>query len=126
MKKFGELTEDKIGLVIQKVGMDLLRGVVMLTPVDTGRARANWQASIGSPITTELPWEGGGKSAATQAALSQGEAAVGKVKGDAALFLSNNVPYIEALEWGHSGQAPDGMVRKTIERFPYLVEEAAK
>jgi hypothetical protein len=39
--------------------------------------------------------------------------------------VSNNVPYITALEHGHSSQAPQGMVGITMLEAPALVERIA-
>lgn len=37
--------------------------------------------------------------------------------------VSNNVEYIWALEYGHSGQAPEGMIRRNLNAFGYMVDE---
>ena len=37
----------------------------------------------------------------------------------------NNVEYIRALEYGHSQQAPQGMVRVTVAQWPAIVREVA-
>lgn len=133
LKKFGQLTSSKMLTVVRKTALELLRGVVLNTPVDTGRARANWQVSLGAPADSEVGWEGytpgaveaNGAAAAAQA-LKDGAGTIQKAKAEVAIYLSNNLPYIERLENGWSQQAPAGMVRITIARFPYLVEQAAK
>jgi hypothetical protein len=70
------------------------------TPVDTGRARANWFVSEGAPRleTTE----------------STTPAQRPKLEGRTVIYITNSLPYIVPLEYGHSGQAPHGMVRKAI------------
>jgi hypothetical protein len=35
-------------------------------------------------------------------------------------YLTNNLPYIERLEYGWSKQAPGGMVRKNMQNFNRL------
>ncbi len=78
------------------------------TPVDTGHARANWVPSIGTPALEEV--EG-------LSAHAAGVAAVLKFKlGDGALFISNGVPYINRLNYGHSKQAPRLFVEACIDR----------
>ena len=79
------------------------------TPVDTGWARNNWVASIGSPNSNIL--EGYDKSGdlAMQRASLISLSAPGKV-----WYLTNNVAYIQKLEYGYSQQAPSGMVRLSI------------
>lgn len=122
LQAFGAKTADRMNLVMRKVGLDILTGIVELTPVRTGRARANWQTTIGSPAEGEVvSYDAGG---AAGQAIASGADAISKAEGDITIFLTNNVPYIERLENGWSQQAPNGMVRQTIARFPYLVEEA--
>lgn len=127
LKQFGKLTREQTGTVVRKVSMDLLRSVVMLTPVDTGRARANWQVAIGEPAGG---WEeySGGPGAAAARAINAGTATIERIDvgEDVVVSITNNVPYIERLEDGSSDQAPNGMVRQSVAQFPYLVEEAAR
>lgn len=86
--------------------------VVLNTPVDTGRARGNWLASIGAPRAEELGVEGGQTGATAQV---QAEQEVRRWKlGMGPIFLVNNVPYILRLEQGHSKQAPQGMTQFAI------------
>jgi nitroimidazol reductase NimA-like FMN-containing flavoprotein (pyridoxamine 5'-phosphate oxidase superfamily) len=41
-------------------------------------------------------------------------------------YLVNNLPYAVPLEYGHSKQAPGGMVRITLARFQQVVDEAIR
>ena len=81
-----------------------------------GRARGNWQCSLNAPITSEIDRidaNGIGPRAEVRATVKVGEVN----------YLSNNVPYIRRLEFeGHSKQAPDGMVRISLERFGNIGE----
>lgn len=70
------------------------------TPVDTGRARANWFVSEGAPRTDT-----------TESTTQQPPPSI---KGNSVMFITNSLPYIVPLEYGHSKQAPYGMVRKAI------------
>ncbi|WP_256203847.1 MULTISPECIES: hypothetical protein [unclassified Pseudomonas] len=38
----------------------------------------------------------------------------------------NNLPYAIPLEYGHSTQAPAGMVRVTLANFQHIVDEAIR
>ena len=105
---------------VRKICLDLLTGIVLKTPVDTGRARANWFTSIGSPsgnVTASTDPSG-------SSAISSGLSAISKATGNV-LWITNNLPYIYRLEFGtyndgpktvggFSRQAPAGMVRVTI------------
>jgi hypothetical protein len=128
LSRFGDKVNGNATRVVRKVALELLRGVVMATPVDTGRARANWQTTIGEMAlgTVDAPSSAG--SAAAEAIADGAETIqLGAHLGDdVAIFLTNNLPYIDRLEHGWSKQAPDGMVAKTIARFPFLVDQATQ
>lgn len=95
-------------LACQKVAMDVLSAVVMATPVDTGRARGNWQASVGTKVDTEVERaDKGGQATATTGAIKIGQM---QVPYGQTIWITNNVPYIERLEDGHSSDKPDGIL----------------
>ena len=75
--------------------------IAVETPIDTGRASGNWQASASIPIHDES----GAKFPRSSIAQISGLRGVPK-KGNTKLFLSNNVPYIWRLNMGWSKQAP--------------------
>lgn len=87
-----------------------------------GRFRGNWMFSIGSPdtSTTEEVDPSGSKSTAR---IVSG--AIEFKAGDTA-FITNSLPYAIPLEYGHSQQAPGGMVRITLARFQQIVLEAIR
>lgn len=99
--------------------LELFSGIIRATPVDTGRARGNWQASVGSPVSGELDREDKAGSAAIADAEQSTPPGAGQVT-----YLANNLPYIEALEMGSSTQAPEGMVRKNVDRVQKMVDIA--
>jgi hypothetical protein len=82
--------------------------LVMTTPVDTGRARGNWNVSVGRIDDTVYSSNFPGPSEA----LAQGQMTIGKWKlGSGVIFIANSLPYIQRLEDGYSAQAPSGMVQ---------------
>ena len=99
-----------VSQVTRRVALQVLSGVVQRTPVDTGRARGNWQTSIGRgpTSTTERLDKSGG------AAISEGTAVIGGHKDFEQIQMTNNLPYIARLEDGYSKQAPEGMVGLTL------------
>lgn len=121
---FIEKTKANRDIVVQKVAMDMLSSLVMKSPVGNpdlwksapppgyvgGRFRANWNVADGAPdeSTTDTIDASGGAtiSGATQKILSF------KIGGT--WYLTNNLPYAQPLEYGHSTQAPAGMVRLTV------------
>lgn len=91
---------------IQRViAFELLRRIIIKTPVDTGRARNNWQVTINEPAE--------GESNDPQAS-STGVSTINSVGLGQTIFITNNVPYIIFLEEGSSGQAPAGMLEISI------------
>jgi hypothetical protein len=84
----------------------ILSTVIPATPVDTGRARANWQTSIGAPIrdaTTQVDQSG-------TSTITKGRSVVESRPAGSTIYITNNVPYIELLNQGYSRQAPANFV----------------
>lgn len=108
------LLEQQAADQLAKHAVDLLAGVVMMTPVDTGRARGNWTVeSSGSSSTPGIDSSGGQTIAAGAGVIDRATA-----KGiPPTITLANNLPYIEPLENGSSRQAPQGMVAVTMARL---------
>lgn len=121
IQAFGQKVPEKLTLLQKKVVLEALRRLVMKTPVDTGRARGNWQVTIGDPAMNQL--ETTDKNGA--GTIAQGLAAISHLPGYQVVWISNNVDYIEALEHGHSKQAPQGMLALTVEELRAMFREAA-
>lgn len=122
IKRFAEAANKNVLNVRRAVGMKLFSAVILDTPVDTGRLRGNWQASVGSPKEGQV----GVRSAAD--ATNEVTQAVLSVHGDQALILRNNLPYAYRIEyegWSHT-KAPAGMMRINIARFDSLLGEAVR
>lgn len=95
--------------VRQAVAIELFGAVINDTPVDTGRAQGNWQTTMAAPAQGDTPQTG------STVAMQQVRSVVAKSSLEDDVYLTNNLPYIEALEYGHSKlQAPAGMVRKNM------------
>ena len=108
IKNRAKQVEEGVNRVIKDAAIGVDQTVVLATPVDTGRARANWRTSLGSPIreaTEDTNW--GGELAASVATIK------GR-KTDENIYISNNVPYIGRLNDGSSAQAPSGFVQTAI------------
>jgi len=104
------LFENKILAATQKLALEGLRRLVNKTPVDTGRAKGNWQTTIGSVATgTNDTTDPGG-----QKTISQGADTITGAPIFRPIAITNNLPYIVALEHGHSQQAPHGMLAITV------------
>lgn len=87
-----------------------------------GRFRANWHLSIG--VVENVTFDDVDPSGAeTIAALV---AAISDFTAGQMVYLINNLSYAIPLEFGHSTQAPSGMVRVTVARFQQIVQEAIR
>lgn len=124
LAKFAAKAGGNADKVVRKVCLDLTRDVVLGTPVDTGRARANWFASLDAPSgrTIEYDKDSGSnikapdESAGSEFAVANAQDVAFKASGHV-FYLTNNLPYIYRLEYmGWSQQAPTGWVRAAVER----------
>ena len=104
---------DDLEGAVALIGLQAVRGIVQKSPVDTGRFRGNWNASIGEAnfATTEtVDPSGSATIASATATLGNYDA----TEGFPAINISNGLPYAVRLEDGYSGQAPGGMVALTV------------
>lgn len=88
-----------------------------------GRFRANWQVTFNAPAVNEIDAvdpSGGATLQAGTALVMAFNSSVGSI------WMMNNVPYAQALEYGHSKQAPVGVVRITAAEFQAYVDAAAR
>jgi len=106
-------TERKLDLAVRKISLELFSRVILRSPVDTGRFRANWQVAIGSMPNGTLSLD----DKIGTATVSNATARSAGVKAGDVIYLANNLPYAQRLEDGYSGQAPAGMVGLTVQEF---------
>ena len=102
----------------------LAQKVVLRSPVDTGRLRANWQFQAGSYST-----------AVTEDTDKQGLAVLARLTSQIAaspvggrVYISNSLPYAQRIEfegWSHT-KAPAGMVRISLAEMPAAIDRLAK
>lgn len=97
---------------LKAVAFEFLKRVIEKTPVDEGRARGGWMSYL---LASGRPAIGGGSSLA---AIAEGIAASSFEerfdRNEQFIILMNAVNYIVILEFGHSDQAPAGMMRLTF------------
>ena len=111
----GKAFKKQVEKAVKKAALAADTAAVLATPVDTGRARANWLASIGSPVFFEVGSKGSEFDRGGGAALSQGKAVINRWKLKAGpIFITNSLPYIVPLDSGTSAQAPSGMSAQAI------------
>lgn len=118
VKRFALDVRGESDKVVRTATLELFSGIIKSTPVDTGRARGNWQTSVVQPQGGTLERTG------MEAALAEVQATVPEGAGQL-VYLSNNLPYIERLENGWSQQAPIGMVRINVDRVRQMLATLA-
>lgn len=88
-----------------------------------GRFRGNWQVAFNVAPTGEtgvIDKSGAATRAAGAAVIQAFTSSVGSI------WLMNNVPYAQPLEYGHSTQAPAGIVRITVAEFQSFINKAVQ
>lgn len=119
-RRYGVRVERNASALVRKCALAVDTTVVLATPVDEGRARANWQVSIGQPAdNVRAPYAAGSRGSTgaenAQAAIEQGKQVIDRHKPGDTVYITNNLDYIGKLNDGHSAQAPAGFVEKAIQ-----------
>ncbi len=102
---FSGMIEEDVGLKIRYIAMQILTAIDIAAPVDTGRFRNNNQVSLQHPdfgISDNVDPNG-------TIAVQRGIGVISKAANYGVIYIQNNLPYAEALENGHSQQAPTGV-----------------
>jgi len=118
IRKFAKKAGTNMVNVRKSLFFDLSKQIMERTPVDKGRAIGNWIPSIGKPSRRTTRGNNNFVMARVQNVLK-------KTRFDDTLYLVNNLPYINKLEYGgysdgplttggFSNKAPKGMVRVTV------------
>jgi hypothetical protein len=140
MQRVEQGLNDGVNKLIVETALAILQTVVLATPVGDpnlwkpnksgtprkpppgyagGRARGNWQVSIGSEETNvkEVRDKGG------FATVSEGKTELKRFRPPwKKIFISNNVPYAQRLNDGHSKQAPAGFVERAVQAGIFSLE----
>lgn len=125
------LPAEKMAILQRALTLEALSSIVLKTAVGNpdlwkskappgyvgGRARANWQVTIGEYAREPVEGfdAGGGPT------VEKGAAALAQMPKFQMVWIANALPYIIPLENGHSTQAPRGMVRTTIEELRGII-----
>lgn len=116
VRKWANEAEESLEETVIKIEIELFSRVILRSPVDTGRFRSNWNVD---QRTQHFDVEGAEMTVSRMAGAVE-QAGAGRVTS----FI-NALPYAERLEFGHSKQAPQGMVRVTALEFGAIVEDVA-
>ena len=110
----------------KQVCLEVLKRIVYRTPVDTGRARGNWQVEIGRSASGILEVEGN-KNLMADLAMRNGISKLGDISPFSLVHITNNLEYIYYLEYDRrSKQSPEGMVEITLTELAEWLWEAGR
>lgn len=107
---------------VRAVSLAVYTKLLIRSPVDTGRFRGNWM--IGMAVIPEGTDEARLNPAGAPLTVEMAKLTI--YRTGATIHMRNNLPYAVALEKGHSGQAPSGVVRVTAAEFGVIVTRAAR
>lgn len=92
----------------KSIGKDVIKN----SPIDTRQFIESWNASLNQPDLSK------GKSSGAGLIPTVNKMKIGDI-----FFFTNNEPYALRLEFGWSDQAPNGMVRLAVAKFPFTVNK---
>ena len=122
IKRFAAKTTKAHDEIARGTTIALFNAVIQDTPVLDGRLRGDWQTSVGQPATDE----NGRVDTVGSASMAEVTANTPQGAGQET-YLTNNMPYCEKFENGSSKEkAPQGMVRRNVDRFQKLIDEQAR
>ena len=135
LENFAKKTQIKLDKVVRKVVIDMTSEITYMTPVGYppiwehpesappgytgGHLRSNyfWGVQRVASVDPSID-ETGSVSNKRALAFASG------LKAGGVVYLTNNLPYAMAVEFGHSKmQAPAGMARITVARFQGMVNK---
>ena len=97
---------------VRDVGLRILSAAINASPVGNpkgGHYRRNWQVGLLAAPNREIE----GVDASGSATLAAGKSKIRSYR-NGRLFITNNVPYANRIENGHSRQAPQGVLRGAV------------
>lgn len=122
MKTVADQVVARVERTQRAVALEITKDLVLNTPVDTGRARSNWQANMRMPRTNVIePLDPGSQlgineNANASIAISRANEEIAKHQPHEDIWITNNVKYIGFLNDGSSTQTPKLFVERAIKR----------
>lgn len=119
LTSFADQVERDISALQREMTLFALQQLILHSPVDTGAYRSSHFVTIDDPDNEKVPAPEGGEDQALRDAEQVISAADGKPFK--AVIIQTNIAYGEAIEDGHSQQAPQGVyaiaTNNTRERY---------
>lgn len=124
--KWIEAVDNGLVDIIEIFGGKVQEALVNGSPVDTGRFKGNWQITANEPplyALNEYDKKGDRTISKGKAKLNSLLSGGGAIRS---IYFSNMLIYANALEYGHSKQAPAGVVGIVAIRLRTFIAEAIK
>lgn len=129
-----KLEQEQLPTLIKHVGFEVGENIVVGgefgpgTPVDTGFCRSNWITELNHPpeVSELLQRPKGDKPQSLRDPVSNMAMVMEGVKPGDAIYYVNPVVYAIPLEYGHSKQAPAGMVRVVLANGQAIVDKVVR
>lgn len=110
---FAKRTQADAVTLQRALSLQILSGVVLKTPVDTGRARGNWQLNVSQTANPNSDVKGVDKNGGET--INRGAKKLDGLKFGRLVVIFNNVEYVPYLNNGTSRQAGKYFVERTID-----------
>ena len=111
--------------IIDEALNNAARDIVNLSPVDTGRFKGNWQATGNNPSLISLNnYDKDG--ADTINSLRRQINALARDRATSTIYITNALTYSVPLEFGYSGQAPNGILGIVSKRLGFYFNDAIR
>ncbi len=115
--------DDNFSDIVSGTVIKAANAIVDLSPVDTGRFKANWQITANSPAAQSLnDYDKTGGN--TKRYLARQARAVANSPATKVIYITNRLDYAYDLECGASRQAPSGVLGVVNIRLGRYFEEA--
>jgi len=117
INRFVSKSKEKMKTVKRRASFRLAAQIIIKSPVDTGRFRGNWIGAFGSIDSTTF-------TDVSRDSLGKVDILLrGHEVTDEAFYFTNSLPYAMKLEFGHSKQAAQGMVRLSVRNWSRYVQD---
>ena len=133
MKRIIEVSESNTIVFQKEFSVKMVRVIARATPVDTGRATANWKGAVNKePMPNKNDFD---KSPSANKTVNTFKKDISGLKYKDTIIIKNAVSgeneagYIIKLEKGGKGgskQAPTGMFRKNTARYKQIAQRTKK
>lgn len=99
-RELRDASEGEAKKLMVQITVFVLTQVILRTPVDTGYARGNWQLTIGTPAVGTLYTPVDPPDTIEETALTRDQDVISRIPGFGVVYITNNAPYIDVLEFG--------------------------